>query len=58
LDGDEAQAKSQSDAAARDCGARSRQIKGVMRGELERLAQEQEELAVKAAAYRKKFLGE
>jgi tetratricopeptide (TPR) repeat protein len=58
LDGDEAKAKNQSDAAARDCGARSRQIKGVMRAEMQRLAQEQEELAGRAAAYRKRFLAE
>src|ERR1039457_6815153 len=58
LDGDEARAKEQSDRAEKDCGARLGVVKAAVRWGLKRVGEEREELAVRAAAYSRKFLAE
>ena len=58
LDGDEARAKEQSDRAEKDCGARLGVVKAAVRRGLKRVGEEREELAVRAAAYSRKFLAE
>jgi tetratricopeptide (TPR) repeat protein len=58
LDGDEAHAREQSERAARDCGARLGAVKATVRWELERVAQEQGDLAGRATTYSRRFLTE
>ncbi len=58
LDRDEDYARGEADRAARDCGARLRAVKAVVRWELERVAREQPDLAGRAAAYGERFLAE
>jgi tetratricopeptide (TPR) repeat protein len=58
LRGEDAGAVEKSRRAAQVCGARSLDIKAILRWELERLAEERDELAARTESYRRKFLTE
>jgi tetratricopeptide (TPR) repeat protein len=58
LDDDETRARQQSDKAEKDCGARFGAVKSIVRWEMQNVAGAQSQLAVRTAAYNRKFLSE